>query len=63
MTIDDNRGYPEQDQVYLTSTLSGVNEDDIKYYWWLRDETNSPLYTYSVSVENQLILVSLIFLY
>ena len=49
VTIDGNRNYPDQDQVYLTSTLSGVNLDDMEYYWWLIHETNSPLYTYSVS--------------
>ena len=41
VTIDGNRNYQDQDQVNLTSTLSGVNQDDMDYY--------SPLYTYSVS--------------
>ena len=37
-------------RVELTCLCSGVRPDDIEYFWWLIDDTNSPLYTYSVSV-------------
>ena len=36
--------------VELTCICSGVPGDDIEFYWWLLDDHNSPLYTYSVSL-------------
>ena len=61
VTIDISRKYSDQHEVYLTSILSGVNQDDMEYYWWLIHETNSPLYTYSVSMKRANIFCLLIF--
>ena len=34
--------------VKLTCVVSGLSMEDVKFYWWLIHDSNTPLYTFSV---------------
>ena len=35
-------------ELHLTAVISGIEHDEVEYYWWLVHEINTPLYTFSV---------------
>ena len=41
--------------VILKCDLSGVTIKEVEFYWWLMDETNSPIFIFSVSTMTKMV--------